>query len=190
MWASSFPLLVVVVALGHLPAEAFHRHHQELLAAFPSIDCFFALAEGCVRLAPEVCESLVCSLRTDNGCVLRNVPTSLEALSRPPSICLARCKLGLLRRGQTDDGGVDVVPLLGGIILHVLHALLPLVLRCESVGDVLALLMFSFRAGLGVASSSVFSSVGVALIVLVVVPLLLCFLVLPRLRGSPEVAYL
>jgi hypothetical protein len=50
--------------------------------------------------------------------------------------------------------------------------------------------MFSFRAGLGVAGSSVFSSVGVALTVLVVVPLLLCFLVLPRLRGSPEVAYL
>jgi hypothetical protein len=82
--------------------------------------------------------------------------TSLEALSRPPSICLARCKLGLLRRGQTDDGSVDVVPLLGGITLHVLHALLPLAPRCGSVGNVLALLLYSFRAGLGVASGSVF----------------------------------
>jgi hypothetical protein len=34
----------------------------------------------------------------------------------------------MLRRGQTDDGGVDIIPLHGGIILHVLHALLPLVL--------------------------------------------------------------
>jgi hypothetical protein len=31
--------------------------------------------------------------------------------------------------------------LLGGFILHVLHALLPLALGCESVGDVLAVLM-------------------------------------------------
>jgi hypothetical protein len=74
MWVSSFPLLVVVVALGRLPAGAFHRQHQELLAAFSSIVCFFALAEGCVKLALEACESLVRSLRTDNGCVFRNVP--------------------------------------------------------------------------------------------------------------------
>jgi hypothetical protein len=61
---------------------------------------------------------------------------------------------------QTDDGADDVVPLLGGIILHVLHALLPLAPRCESVVDVLALLMFSFHAGLGITGSSVFSFVG------------------------------
>jgi hypothetical protein len=58
---------------------------------------------------------------------------------------------------QTDDGGVDVVALLRGIILHVLHALLPLAPSCESVSDVLVLLMCSFRAGLGVAGSSMFS---------------------------------
>jgi hypothetical protein len=71
---------------------------------------------------------------------------------------------------QTDDGADDVVHLLGGIILHVLHALLPLASRCESVSDVLALLMYFFRASLGIAGSSVFySSVGVHLIMLVVV---------------------
>jgi hypothetical protein len=43
-----------------------------------------------------------------------------------------------------DDGGVDVISLLGGIILHVLHAFLPLAPRCESVGDVFAILMYSF----------------------------------------------
>jgi hypothetical protein len=40
-------------------------------------------------------------------------------------------------------GGVSVVSLLGGIILHVLVRL-PLGPRCGSVGDVLALLMCSF----------------------------------------------
>jgi hypothetical protein len=63
--------------------------------------------------------------------------------------------LGLLRRGQTDDGGVNVVPLLGGIILHVVHAPLPLAPRCESVGDVLALLLYFFPAGLGIVGCSV-----------------------------------
>jgi hypothetical protein len=69
---------------------------------------------------------------------------SLEALFRPPSIDLARRKLGLLLRGQKDDGGVDVVSLLGGIILHVLLTRLLLAPRCEFVGDMLALLMYSF----------------------------------------------
>jgi hypothetical protein len=43
--------------------------------------------------------------------------------------------------GQTDDGSVDVVSLLGSIILHVLHDLLLLASGCESVSDVLAVLM-------------------------------------------------
>jgi hypothetical protein len=51
--------------------------------------------------------------------------------------------------------------------LHVLLALLPLTPRCESVGDVLALLIFC--VGLGVAGGAVFSCVGVPLTMLVVV---------------------
>jgi hypothetical protein len=62
---------------------------------------------------------------------------------------------------QTDDSGVNVISLLGDIILHVLHALLPLAHRCECVSDVLVVFMYSFRVGLDVDSSSVFSSVGV-----------------------------
>jgi hypothetical protein len=50
-------------------------------------------------------------------------------------------------------------------------------------------LMYSFRAGLGVGGSSMFSSVGIPLAMLVVVTLLLCFLVTPHLRGSPKVEY-
>jgi hypothetical protein len=69
--------------------------------------------------------------------------TSLEALFRPPSICLVGRKLGTLLRGWTDDGGVGIISLLGGIILHVL-ACLPLATRCESVADVIELLMYSF----------------------------------------------
>jgi hypothetical protein len=53
--------------------------------------------------------------------------------------------------------------------LYVLHALLLLAPRCESVSDVLALLMYSFHAGLGIAGSSMFSSVGVPLTMLAVV---------------------
>jgi hypothetical protein len=89
----------------------------------------------------------------------------------------------MLLHEQTDDGGVDVIPLLGGIILHVLHALLPLVPRCESVGDVFALLMYSFRAGLGVAGSSLFSSIGVPLTILVVV--VVTFLVVLACNSAP-----
>jgi hypothetical protein len=70
--------------------------------------------------------------------------SSLEALFWPPSICLARRKLGLLIHGQTDDGGVDVISLLVDIIFHVLLVCVPLASRCESVGDMLALLMYSF----------------------------------------------
>jgi hypothetical protein len=77
-------------------------------------------------------------------CFSERTSLLLEALFRPPSICLARRKLGLLLRGQMDDGGVGVISLLGGIILHVFLVRLPLVPRCESVGDVLALLMYSF----------------------------------------------
>jgi hypothetical protein len=55
---------------------------------------------------------------------------------------------------------------------------------------VFVLLMYSFRAGLGVASSSLFSSIGVPLTILVVV--VVTFLVMlactPRLRGSSKVA--
>jgi hypothetical protein len=40
--------------------------------------------------------------------------------------------------------------------LYVFHALLPLAPRCEPVGDVLALLLYFFRAGLCAADSSVF----------------------------------
>lgn len=42
-----------------------------------------------------------------------------------------------------DDGGVGVVSLLGGL-MHFLLAPLPLAPSFESVGDVLALLMYSF----------------------------------------------
>jgi hypothetical protein len=53
--------------------------------------------------------------------------------------------------------------------LHVLHALLPLAPRCESIGNVLMLLMYFFRAGLGVVGSFVFYSfVGVLLTLLVI----------------------
>jgi hypothetical protein len=50
----------------------------------------------------------------------------------------------MLLRGQMDDGDVGVTSLLGGIILHVLLARLSLAPRCESVSDMLALLMYSF----------------------------------------------
>jgi hypothetical protein len=95
---------------------------------------------------------------------------------------LARRKLGLLLRGQTDDGGVSF---LGGIILHVLLAHLPLVPRCESVGDVA--LDVLFRAGLGVAGGAAFSSVGVLLTMLVVVVVVYLFLVVLLVRDSPKV---
>jgi hypothetical protein len=45
--------------------------------------------------------------------------TSLEVLFRPPFV---------LPRENLVCFCVDVIPLLGGIILHVLHALLPLAL--------------------------------------------------------------
>jgi hypothetical protein len=66
--------------------------------------------------------------------------TSLEVLFQPPSSCIAKGKLGLLLRGQTNAGGVDIISLLGGLILHAFLAPSPLASRCESVGDVLALL--------------------------------------------------
>jgi hypothetical protein len=54
----------------------------------------------------------------------------------------------MLLRGKADDGGVGVVSRLGGFILHVFLAPLPLVPSCVSVGNVLALSMYfcaSFR---------------------------------------------
>jgi hypothetical protein len=59
-----------------------------------------------------------------------------------------------------------------------------------NVGDVLTLLKYSFRAGLGVAGSSVFSSIGVSSNHVSLHASLLCFLVTPRFKGSPKVAYL
>jgi hypothetical protein len=53
-------------------------------------------------------------------------------------------KLGQFLCGQTDDGGVGVTSLLGGIILHVFLTRLLLAPRCEFVSDVLSLLMYSF----------------------------------------------
>jgi hypothetical protein len=129
-----------------------------------------------VKLAPEACESLVCSHRTNNGCVFRNRPYLVGGVISASVYLSCQVKDWSLRRGQTNDGGVDVIPLLGGIILHVLHALPPLAPRCEFVSDVLALFLYSFRAGLGVAGSSVFSFVGVPLAMLVVMPL---FVMLP-----------
>jgi hypothetical protein len=59
-----------------------------------------------------------------------------------------------------------------------------------NVGDVLTLLMYSFRAGLGVAGSLCFLPLVFPLTMLVFTSLLLCFLVTPRFKGSPKVAYL
>jgi hypothetical protein len=67
--------------------------------------------------------------------------------------------------------------------LHVFHALLPLAPRCGSVGDVFALLMYSFHAGLDVAGSSVFSSVRVPLTMLVIV--VVTFLVVLACNAAP-----
>jgi hypothetical protein len=72
----------------------------------------------CVKLVPEACESVVRFLGPTTGALFGTYLTSLEALFRPPSICPTRRKLGLLLCGRTDDGGVGVISLLGGIILH------------------------------------------------------------------------
>jgi hypothetical protein len=107
-------------------------------------------------------------------------------LFRPPSSCLAKGKLDLLLRGQTNAGGVSIVSLLGGLSLHAFLAPSPLASRCESVSDVLALLC-CFSVGLDGAG-------GALLFLCSCWSSLFSFLfqvglfVPPRLRGSPKVA--
>jgi hypothetical protein len=64
-----------------------------------------------------------------------------------------RGKLGVLLHGQTDDGGVGSVLLLGGIVFCDIPAPLLLAPGWESLGDVLAHLIYSILQVSGVLCS-------------------------------------
>jgi hypothetical protein len=81
--------------LAAFPEEAFHCRHQELLAIFPSFDSFYALAVGCIELVLRPAKAWSGFFGLTTSVFFTTYLTSLEALFRPPSIYLARRKLGL-----------------------------------------------------------------------------------------------
>jgi hypothetical protein len=138
---SSFPLLVVVVALGRLPYMqkpfivaikscllSFHRLAPSRLWQGVVLSWFSKPTKACFEFfcRQRVHFSECTSPRWRRCFGLRPVVLPSESL-----VCSFM---------GTDVGGVNIISLVGGLILHVLLAPSPLASSCESVGDVLALL--------------------------------------------------
>jgi hypothetical protein len=93
-----------------------------------------------VKLVMDACESLVRFHQADNMCVFRNVSHLVGGVVLA-SVHLF-CEVKVWSAPLWADRWVS--SLFGGIIFHVLLASISLAPSCESVGDVLAFLLFSF----------------------------------------------